>query len=361
LARRGLGDSVVGPPITDVPANARIAQEFFAKRALSYGEFKQQCVSLRLFAFGGVCASCVVSLFLWPPKSSYWTRWSPYYGFLYVKSAFVGSAPPLFLQTKVTQDVLPAAVLATAEAEYWGAGKVKKTAAPEKAKKAATAPVSKAASPVAKAAAPTAAVDVRPRVLFVLGGPGAGKGTQCANICDNFPEWFHISAGDCLRAERKDPTSKDGELINNFIKEGKIVPVEITVKLLQKAMAKAQEDGKRSFLIDGFPRNLDNVQGWERVVGDSANVLGVLFFQADEKEMETRLLGRGETSGRVDDNLESIRKRFKTYEKETMPIVDRYKKEGKVHNIDGMGPVDEVWGQTRFRIQQIESIAKFGA
>lgn len=367
----------MGPPITDVAANARIAQLFFTKRPISYAEFKQQCISLRLFAFGSVCASCVVSLFSWPPKSSYWITWGPYYWFSGVKSAFAGSAPPLFLQSKLEQDVAPASVLATAEAQYWGAGKTqskaKATAASEPvAKPAAVAqPPSKpaaAAQPSAKpaAAAVPAAVEVpaapaKPRVLFVLGGPGAGKGTQCSKICENFPEWCHISAGDCLRAERNDPTSKDGELINNTIKEGNIVPVEITVKLLQKAMEKAMAEGKRSFLIDGFPRNLDNVQGWERVVADSAEVLGVLFFQANEKEMETRLIGRGETSGRVDDNIESIRKRFRTYEKETMPIVERYRAERKVHEIDGMPPAEEVWAQTRFKIDQLEAISKFGA
>lgn len=65
------------------------------------------------------------------------------------------------------------------------------------------------------------------RVVFVLGGPGSGKGTMCARIVDKYG-WVHLSAGDLLRAERKDPTSKNGELINDFIKEGKIVPVEIT-------------------------------------------------------------------------------------------------------------------------------------
>jgi len=116
---------------------------------------------------------------------------------------------------------------------------------------------------------------VKPTVLFVLGGPGVGKGTQCAKIIENFPAWAHISAGDCLRAERKNPDSKDGEIINAAIKEGKIVPVAITVKLLQNAMAAAT--GKTCFLIDGYPRNLDNVTGWVENVGDKANVAGCLY------------------------------------------------------------------------------------
>jgi len=193
-----------------------------------------------------------------------------------------------------------------------------------------------------------------PKVLFVLGGPGAGKGTQCTNIVENFRSWAHISAGDCLRAERQDPSSADGELINTFIKEGKIVPVRITVKLLQKAMAAHATEGKTHFLIDGYPRNLDNVEGWEQNVGNAAKVCGVLFFDAKEEELEARLLSRGQTSGRVDDNLESIRKRFKTYEAETMPIINRYKQESKVYTIDGMPPPEEVWKVTQEIIAQVE-------
>ncbi|RYE82513.1 MAG: hypothetical protein EOO65_05390, partial [Methanosarcinales archaeon] len=82
--------------------------------------------------------------------------------------------------------------------------------------------------------------------------------------------------------------------------------VEVTVKLLKKAM---QESGASKFLIDGFPRNFDNLEGWLRVIGDSAVVKGVLSFDCPEDEMEKRLLERGKTSGRSDDNIESIRKR----------------------------------------------------
>eukprot|EP00435_Cladocopium_sp_Y103_P028822 s408_g7.t1 len=213
------------------------------------------------------------------------------------------------------------------------------------------------ASPAASAAS---AAPAKPRVLFVLGGPGAGKGTQCAKICDAYPQWQHISAGDCLRAERQDPNSKDGELINSYIKDGKIVPVQITVRLLHKAMQKGQKEGKTDFLIDGFPRNWDNVNGWEEVIGDSAEVMGVLFFEASLAEMEKRLLGRSVTSGRVDDNLESIRKRFATYEKETKPILEKYQKEHKVFKIDAMQSVDFVWAHTRTKLREVETVAQFG-
>jgi len=190
-----------------------------------------------------------------------------------------------------------------------------------------------------------------PKVLFVLGGPGAGKGTQCAKIVENFPGWAHISAGDCLRAERNDPASEDGAIINERIKEGKIVPVAITVKLLIKAMAAAE--GKNCFLIDGYPRNLDNVTGWKEHVGHKAKVEGVLFYDATEEELERRLLGRQD--GRDDDQIDVIKKRFTTYMIDTMPIVDLYKENNQVIQINGMRSIEEVWEDTKKHIVEVEA------
>ncbi|CAE7305374.1 unnamed protein product [Symbiodinium natans] len=101
VARRNLGDSVAGPGFSDFGANAKHAMNFFTKPAMSYPEFKQQCVSLRTFAFAGVCGYCVLSLMLSPPKSSYWIRYSPMYALSYIKETVVGAPPPLFLSEKV--------------------------------------------------------------------------------------------------------------------------------------------------------------------------------------------------------------------------------------------------------------------
>ncbi|TMS09706.1 UMP-CMP kinase [Larimichthys crocea] len=102
---------------------------------------------------------------------------------------------------------------------------------------------------------------MKPQVVFVLGGPGAGKGTQCSRIVEGYG-YTHLSAGDLLREERAREGSEFGQLIANYIKEGKIVPVEITINLLRKAMEETmQKDEKKfRFLIDGFPRNEDNLR-----------------------------------------------------------------------------------------------------
>lgn len=182
----------------------------------------------------------------------------------------------------------------------------------------------------------------RPNVLFVLGGPGSGKGTQCDKILENFAGFEHLSAGELLRAERRDPQSSHGLIIESCIKNAKIVPVEITVSLLLKAM---QGSSQSNFLVDGFPRNADNVSGWDNVVGAKANVLGCLFFDCPESVMEQRLLARAETSGRLDDNIETIRKRFKGHLQDTMPIVQSYRVANKCFTVESDRPVDKVFEQ----------------
>ncbi len=185
----------------------------------------------------------------------------------------------------------------------------------------------------------------RPEVVFVLGGPGAGKGTQCKLISNHFGH-IHLSAGDLLREERQRPGSEFGELIETYIREGNIVPVEVTCSLLKRAM---QEGGweNAKFLVDGFPRNLDNLQGWGRMMGDTVDERFCLVFECPEEVMEKRLMARGQTSGRSDDNLATIRKRFRVYMESTMPIIEQFRSQGKLRLVRGDRSVDEVWQEVR--------------
>ncbi|XP_066246722.1 UMP-CMP kinase [Euwallacea similis] len=180
-----------------------------------------------------------------------------------------------------------------------------------------------------------------PNVVFVLGGPGAGKGTQCQKIVENFG-YVHLSAGDLLREERNKLGSEYGELIETYIKEGKIVPVEITCSLLERAIAAS---GKQNFLIDGFPRNQNNLDGWNKVMADKVNLQFVLFFDCPMEVCTERILKRGATSGRVDDNIDSLRKRFNTYVSETKPIIDHYAVLNLVKTIDATRHEDEVYSE----------------
>ncbi|KAH7692624.1 Adenylate kinase/UMP-CMP kinase protein [Dioscorea alata] len=176
--------------------------------------------------------------------------------------------------------------------------------------------------------------DKKITVVFVLGGPGSGKGTQCANIVQHFG-FTHLSAGDLLRAEIKSG-SENGTMIQNMIKEGKIVPSEVTIKLLQRAM---RESGNDKFLIDGFPRNEENRAAFEEVTKIEPEF--VLFFDCPEEEMQRRILGRNQ--GREDDNIETIRKRFKVFMESSLPVIEYYNSKGKVRKIDAGKPIEEVF------------------
>ncbi|XP_053248490.1 UMP-CMP kinase isoform X2 [Podarcis raffonei] len=159
--------------------------------------------------------------------------------------------------------------------------------------------------------------------------------------------YTHLSAGDLLRDERKRPGSQYGELIESYIKDGKIVPVEITISLLKRAMDETMEANaqKNKFLIDGFPRNEDNLQGWNKTMDGKADVLFVLFFDCNNEVCINRCLERGKSSGRSDDNRESLEKRIHTYLESTKPIIDLYEKMGKVRKVDASKSVDEVFGK----------------
>ncbi|CAA3024604.1 alpha-mannosidase At3g26720-like isoform X1 [Olea europaea subsp. europaea] len=170
-------------------------------------------------------------------------------------------------------------------------------------------------------------------IRIPVSGPGSGKGTQCAKIVQHFG-YTHLSAGDLLREEIKSG-SENGTMIQNMIKEGKLVPSELTVKLLQRAM---NESGNDKFLIDGFPRNEENRVAFESVIGIVPEF--VLFFDCSEEEMERRLLSRNQ--GREDDNIETIKKRFKVF-MESLPVIEYYNSKEKVRKIDAGKPVEEVF------------------
>jgi UMP-CMP kinase len=176
------------------------------------------------------------------------------------------------------------------------------------------------------------------QVAFVLGGPGSGKGTQSARLVEEFGV-VHLSAGDLLRSHMKSG-SPEGQMVATMIANGQIVPSAVTVGLLQAAMDRS---GKSQFLIDGFPRNEENRSAFEEQTGIAPKF--VLFFDCPEDVMERRILGRNE--GRTDDNIDTIRKRFKVFMEQSMPVVQHYETTGRVARINADRPAEEVYKDVR--------------
>ncbi|KAJ3137374.1 hypothetical protein HDU90_002161 [Geranomyces variabilis] len=179
-----------------------------------------------------------------------------------------------------------------------------------------------------------------PNVVFVLGGPGSGKGTQCVRLAKEF-NLTHLSSGDLLRAEIENG-SPIGKKVEGIMQEGKMVPQALIMGLLRTAMEKSGDTP--GFLIDGFPRAMSQAEEFEKKIGPCRTVL---FFTCSLSTLESRLIERGKTSGRVDDNIETIRKRFKTFMDESLPVVEAYKKSGKVVEVASERSVDEVYADAR--------------
>lgn len=176
--------------------------------------------------------------------------------------------------------------------------------------------------------------DAVSQVYFIMGGPGSGKGTQCERLVKRFHA-THLSAGDLLRAEVALGSAK-GLAIAEIIAEGKIVASETTVGLLQAAMARS----RGPFLIDGFPRSLANLEAFEKELPSG---VFMLFLDVSEDVMLERLLRRGESSGRSDDNEETIRKRFRTYLDESMPVVQELERRGLLRRVSAEDSADDVF------------------
>lgn len=168
------------------------------------------------------------------------------------------------------------------------------------------------------------------KVLFVLGGPGCGKGTQCEYLSKVYG-FQHFSAGDLLREEVK----KEGELsksINQHIANGTIVPGEITAQLLVNAIISNNKDNL-VFIIDGFPRNLSNLEAWNYAAKDQVETLGVLYLKCSEEIMLQRMLKRAENSGRIDDNEEVFKKRIHVFNNETSQTLKHFESIGQLYEV----------------------------
>ncbi|EFJ52351.1 adenylate kinase [Volvox carteri f. nagariensis] len=174
------------------------------------------------------------------------------------------------------------------------------------------------------------------RVVFVVGGPGSGKGTQCDLISRDFGVPF-FSTGDLIRSLIASGCP-EGKQLQDIILQGQIIPSEVTVGLLQKAMASATSD---TVLIDGFPRNTENRTVWQSQVGYDCEL--VLLFDCPEEVMVERLRRRAE--GRADDNEETIKKRVQNFKSQMAPVLDYYRAIGKVTTISTDRPVDDIYSE----------------
>ena len=179
--------------------------------------------------------------------------------------------------------------------------------------------------------------------LILFGPPGSGKGTQAQRLAEKY-DLVHISTGDMFRAEISGETDL-GREAKRYMDVGQLVPDTVTLGMFRSRIER--ERGRASgFIFDGFPRTVAQAQALDHMLaGYDAEVKQLIALDVDEDEVTRRLLERGKTSGRVDDqNEEKIRTRFRVYEEQTAPVYAYYDGHGKSVRVKGVGEIDAIYG-----------------
>ncbi len=175
--------------------------------------------------------------------------------------------------------------------------------------------------------------------LVLFGPPGAGKGTQAARLSDHLGVPA-ISTGDIFRSNIKDATEL-GRKVVEYTSVGSLVPDELTDALVRDRLGR--EDVADGFLLDGYPRNAEQVEALDAILEDLGSSLDVVVeITADADVVVDRLLKRAQIEGRVDDTEDVIRHRLEVYAEQTAPIAKLYANRGLLVQVDGIGDLEEV-------------------
>lgn len=165
-------------------------------------------------------------------------------------------------------------------------------------------------------------------IIWVLGGPGSGKGTQCYKIVEKYG-FTHLSTGDLLRNEVQSGSER-GQKLNKIMEQGELVPLDAVLGLLTESML-VNATSSKGFLIDGYPRELEQGLTFEKQIAECSIILN---FDVSPATMTQRLLHRAQTSGRVDDNEETIKKRLDTFTKHSKPVIEHFSDKCKTINAE---------------------------
>ena len=180
--------------------------------------------------------------------------------------------------------------------------------------------------------------------LVLLGGPGAGKGTQAALLREHFGI-VHLSTGEVLREARAAGTEL-GKKAAGYMDAGKLLPDDIILGIVREKLA-LPEMGK-GFLFDGFPRTIPQAEGLEGMLEEIGRPLdAVVSIEVPDDAVIDRLLKRAEIEGRPDDNRETIKNRLDVYYQQTAPLKAFYEKHGILKAVDGVGTVDEIFDRIK--------------
>lgn len=175
--------------------------------------------------------------------------------------------------------------------------------------------------------------------IVIFGAPGSGKGTQSELLMQKYG-FKHISTGDVLRAEIKAGTDL-GHTAQNYISQGQLIPDDLMIQILASTYDSLCPC--EGLIFDGFPRTIPQAEALKEMLAQRGTaVSAMLELDVPDEELMARLINRGKTSGRADDNAETIAARLKVYHTQTQPLADWYEKEGLRHAVKGIGSLEEI-------------------
>jgi len=179
--------------------------------------------------------------------------------------------------------------------------------------------------------------------IVLFGPPGAGKGTQSQKLIDTY-NLIHLSTGDLLRSEIAAGTEL-GLRAKTLMDQGLLVPDEVVIGMIDSKLKENKQAG--GFIFDGFPRTVPQANGLDKLLQENNTAISCMIaLEVSEEELTKRLLIRGQTSGRPDDQDESlVRKRVQEYNTKTAPVADFYAQQSKFHGVNGIGEIDEIFNQ----------------
>lgn len=179
--------------------------------------------------------------------------------------------------------------------------------------------------------------------IVIFGAPGSGKGTQSEKLIEKYG-LHHISTGELLRDHIAKGTNI-GKLADSYISNGQLIPDEVMIEVLENEFKENAHNTSKGVIFDGFPRTIPQAKALsEMLKGYGTDVHAVVGLEVDEDELVKRMIERGKSSGRADDNLDTIRKRLDVYHKQTAPLQEFYKDLGKYNPIKGSGAVEVIFG-----------------
>ena len=186
--------------------------------------------------------------------------------------------------------------------------------------------------------------------IVLFGPPGAGKGTQAKFLIEKFG-LIHLSTGDILRGEIKAGTEL-GTYAKTIMDRGDLVPDEVMVKMVANKID--QNHGAIGFLFDGYPRTIPQAEALDKMLSEkSTSISAIVSIEVSEDELRNRMLKRAAEQGRSDDNEVAFSNRLNKFRAETYPVADYYKGQKKLHSVDGLGTVQDIFTRIDSLLQPI--------